>query len=441
MPVPVFGVSTLACFDSFLQVGEGAYGYVYKARDKRVNEIVALKRLIIHKESAGFPLNAVREIKFLKSIQHKNIVSLKEVITSKTCEHLDEQLTRDSFQPNRKDTIISPILQKCGSLFLVFEYVENDLGGLLDAKVELPLPVIKCLMKQLFEALEHLHERKIVHRDIKPANLLVTNHFQLKLADFGLARSIVSCHGVDRNFDLSVNVVTLWYRPPELLVGSQRYNCQVDIWSAGCVLAEMELGRPLFVAKTEYEQLDMIFRLLGLPTEETWSGVTSFPSWQGYLEFAQRHIASRGPIGSPPTGLKAVYGSKLSSSVLSLLERVLVCDPIKRSSAKAALANMFFHSTAKSTVPDPEDLEPLATGLAYHEFQTKKRMKLDQEKQRLVDNKVEKVEDANIVAAFSNTSADHTECATVAQDRDYAPRDRDGPWTGEIDSTSQHPLV
>ena len=260
-------VSSIACYDSQDQVGEGTYGYVYRAIDKRNNSVVALKRLIVHKDYLGFPLCAVRELKFLKSLQHKNIVRLLDVAISKGVLHLDKALKTDKDgagagagvagagaagagsgaggaaaarggakavvsdvgkdgtavqhgarkksehekAKERDQEASSLVLSRCSNLYLVFEYVEHDLGGLVDAKYSFQPRVVKSIIKQLLDVLEFLETKKILHRDIKSSNILISNTHQIKLADFGLARSTlnVTC-GSEGKMDLTNNVVTMW---------------------------------------------------------------------------------------------------------------------------------------------------------------------------------------------------------------------------------------
>lgn len=228
-------IGTLSCYTTEDQVGEGTYGYVYRAHDKRTQRHVALKRLIIHKDYLGFPLCAVRELRFLKSLQHENIVKLLDVAVSKSVSHLEKAVRTDKEvvlggaaagggneakdlkskterDRERDQEYSSRVLQRCASLYLVFEYVEHDLGGLIDAKYKFTPREIKCIMKQLFEVLEFLETKKILHRDIKCSNILISNHHQVKLADFGLARSTVTVTGGrEGQVVLTNNVVTMWY--------------------------------------------------------------------------------------------------------------------------------------------------------------------------------------------------------------------------------------
>lgn len=380
------------------------YRYVYKAYDKRNEEVVALKRLIFHKEGSGFPLSAVREIKFLKSLSHRNIVKLKDIVTSKGCEHLDVAVKTDSKsngvdQTKSKDENSHNISQICGNLYLVFEYIEHDLGGLIDARCKFTPRSIKCIIKQLFEVLGFLDEKKIIHRDIKSSNILISNSHHVKLADFGLARSYVTSDGREGKIDLSNNVVTMWYKSPELLLGSVRYSTAVDVWSAGCVLAEMELGRPLFPGKAELEQLDLICRTMGTPSESTWPGLTSLQNYDSFLRNGGKYT----------TTFRANYDQKLSDPVLSLLERVLMMDPMKRSSAKNALSNKYFHSHPLPPT-DPTELEPLAVtpGASLHEFQTKQQRKKKEEESKLAAVAAERDLMMATAAAAACTALDGT---------------------------------
>lgn len=187
-------------------------------------------------EKEGFPLTAIREIMILKRLNHKNIINLLEIVTSKPSE-------KNKFR---------------GNVYLVFEYMEHDLSGLISRKYDFTLPIIKGIMKQILLGLEYLHENNIIHRDIKGANILLNNRGEVKLADFGLAR----LHNPDnRIVKVYTNrVVTLWYRSPELLLGEHNYGPAIDMWSVGCVFVELLQGSPPFRGIIELLILLLIMR-------------------------------------------------------------------------------------------------------------------------------------------------------------------------------------
>ena len=318
-------------------------------------------------------MNAVRELKFLKCLQHKNIVQLRDVVTSRGYEEAEKRVKTDSNRTVEEKKIdneeaknggAGDILNLCGNLYLVFEFVEHDLGGLLDSKYRFNVREVKCIAKQLFEVLEFLAEKKVLHRDIKSSNILLTNRHQVKLADFGLARSIQSADGRDLRVDLTNNVVTMWYKAPELLLGAVRYSHSVDVWSTGCVIAELELGRPLFPGRTEIEQIDLICRTLGNPSDEIWSGLSRMPNYESLLQ----------PLNTYSTTLKNSLSGKLSDGVVELLDRVLVFDPLRRPSAKILLNHKYFLTQPLAPI-DPADLEPLqvGAGVSCHEFRSKQQ--------------------------------------------------------------------
>jgi cyclin-dependent kinase 12/13 len=403
------GVGSLATYGDLEQVGEGTYGYVFRARDKRTAETVALKRLIVHKESQGFPLCSIREIKFLKSLQHKNIVRLKDIVTSKGCEHMevtvkpnaskqaaDEKEREKEAKGERDNSKILPQLHRMGTLYLVFEYIEHDLGGLIDSKYKFSPRSIKCIMKQLFEVLDFLLERKVLHRDIKSSNILISSRHQVKLADFGLARSSVLSDGREGTINLTNNVITMWYKPPELLLGSQRYSYAVDMWSVGCVLAELELGRPLFPGKTDVEQFELISKGIGTPTEAEWPSMSSLPNYESLFKASPKINMS----------LSVSYASKLSVEVLTLLERILVHDPSKRTTPRLALSNKYFH-TQPLPPQDPTDLDPLGLplGASLHEFQTKQKRKQREEELKMgIDTSAASVSTVGVVGGGGSNS-------------------------------------
>ncbi|CAG2053433.1 unnamed protein product [Timema podura] len=227
----------------------GTYGTVFKAKNRETHEIVALKRVRLDDDDEGVPSSALREICLLKELKHKNIVRLYDVL------HSDKKLT------------------------LVFEHCDQDLKKYFDSlNGEIDPDIVKSFMYQLLRGLAFCHSHNVLHRDLKPQNLLINKNGELKLADFGLARAFgipVKCY--------SAEVVTLWYRPPDVLFGAKLYTTSIDMWSAGCIFAELaNAGRPLFPGSDVDDQLKRIFKLLGTPSEETWSGISQLPDYKPF---------------------------------------------------------------------------------------------------------------------------------------------------------------
>lgn len=268
---------------------------MYKAQNRETADIVALKRIRLDNEEEGVPCTAIREISLLKELKHPNIVRLYDVI------HTEKKLT------------------------LVFEYCDSDLKKYLDANLgELDAGTVKLLMYQLLLGLAFCHTHRVLHRDLKPQNLLINKRLELKLADFGLARAF----GVPVKH-YSHEVVTLWYRAPDVLLGSRHYGTSIDVWSAGCILAEMATGRPLFPGSSPAEQLARIFRLLGTPSPSTYPAIVDLPAWDPTLP------------PSPPMSLAAAV-PRLDAQGCDLLAAMLDVVPDRRISAERALAHVWF---------------------------------------------------------------------------------------------------
>ncbi|CAN7046431.1 hypothetical protein IGI04_008669 [Brassica rapa subsp. trilocularis] len=338
-PTPIRGSRSVDCFEKLEQIGEGTYGQVYMAKDIKTGEIVALKKIRMDNEREGFPITAIREIKILKKLHHENVIHLKEIVTSPGRDR-DDQGKPD----NNKYK---------GGIYMVFEYMDHDLTGLADRPgLRFTVPQIKCYMKQLLTGLHYCHVNQVLHRDIKGSNLLIDNEGNLKLADFGLARS----YSHDHSGNLTNRVITLWYRPPELLLGATKYGPAIDMWSVGCIFAELLNGKPILPGKTESEQLNKIYELCGSPDENNWPGVTKMP-WYNQMK-SSRPLKRR---------VREVY-RHFDRHALELLEKMLVLDPSQRISAKDALDAEYFW-----TDPLPCDPKSLPTYESSHEFQTKKK--------------------------------------------------------------------
>ncbi|KAL3835002.1 hypothetical protein ACJIZ3_009738 [Penstemon smallii] len=336
---PSWGSRSVDCFEKLELIGEGTYGQVYMAREKETGEIVALKKIRMDNEKEGFPITAIREIKILKKLQHENVIKLKEIVTSSGPEG-DDQGKQDGNKYK-------------GNIYMVFEYMDHDLTGLSDRPgLRFTVPQIKCYMKQLLTGLHYCHVNQVLHRDIKGSNLLIDNEGNLKLADFGLARSFSN----DHNANLTNRVITLWYRPPELLLGATKYGPAVDMWSVGCIFAELLYGKPILPGKNEPEQLNKIYELCGTPDELNWPGVSKIP-WYNKFKPA-RQMKKR---------IRELF-RHFDRHALDLLDKMLVLDPSQRIAAKDALDAEYFW-----TDPLPCDPKSLPKYESSHEYQTKKK--------------------------------------------------------------------
>ncbi|KAJ4950501.1 hypothetical protein NE237_027333 [Protea cynaroides] len=297
-------------FEKLDKIGQGTYSNVYRARDLETGKIVAMKKVRfvnMDPESVRF---MAREIYILRKLDHPNVMKLEGLVTSR---------------------------MSC-SLYLVFEYMEHDLAGLAATpSIKFTEPQIKCYMQQLLHGLEHCHNRGVLHRDIKGSNLLIDNNGNLKIGDFGLA----TFFNPDNKQPLTSRVVTLWYRPPELLLGATDYGVAVDLWSAGCILAELLAGKPIMPGRTEVEQLHKIFKLCGSPSEEYW----------------RKSKLPHATIFKPQHPYRRCFAETFKdfpSSALALLDVLLAIEPEGRGSAASALNSEFF--TTKPLPCDPSSL-------------------------------------------------------------------------------------
>ena len=307
-------------------IHEGAYGAVYRARDNYTGKIHAIKKVKFLNEKEGFPITSLREINLLRSLNHENIINMKEVATSKNLE----------------------------DIYLVMEYAEHEIRNLIqNYRYQFCMSEIKCLMKQLLKAVVYLHNQGIIHRDLKTSNLLYTEKGQLKVCDFGLSRK-------GTNGSYTPTVVTLNYRAPELLLGSETYTSAIDMWSVGCIFAELLLGEPFLKARGEMEQIDLIFRTMGTPTTSGW------PGWK-QLKFAGFFEGRNYPVNrfyEIFAGLSFGGGVYLSDDGIDLLEQMLIYDPSKRITAEEALRHPWFQETPLAKNPEEMPVFPATNDMA-----------------------------------------------------------------------------
>jgi cell division cycle 2-like protein len=294
-------------FQCLNRIEEGTYGVVYRAVDMKTNEIVAMKRLKMEKEKEGFPITSLREINTLLKSQHMNIVTVREIVVGSNMD----------------------------KIYIVMDYVEHDLKSLMESmKESFSMGEVKTLMLQLLRGVAHLHDNWIIHRDLKTSNLLLSHKGILKIGDFGLARE----YGSPLKHYTSI-VVTLWYRAPELLLGTKEYSTPIDMWSVGCIFAEFLMKKPLFPGKSEIDELNCIFKELGTPTEKIWPGVSEMPAMKKctFTEYPYNQLRGR-------------FGTLLSDRGFDLLNKFLTYNPTRRISAEDALKHEFF-----SESPAPVD--------------------------------------------------------------------------------------
>lgn len=284
------------------KLGEGTYATVYKGRSRLNNEIVALKEIHLDAQE-GTPSTAIREISLMKELRHTNIVRLYDVIHTES------------------------------KLMLVFEFMEQDLKKYMEIhghRCALDPVTVRSFMFQLLKGTAFCHENRVLHRDLKPQNLLINKRGELKLADFGLARAF----GIPVN-TFSNEVVTLWYRAPDVLLGSRTYSTSIDIWSAGCIMAEMISGLPLFRGRDNNDQLNQILRILGTPDDNTMKRlINDSPEIQAQ------------PFPRVPRVPFQNMFPKAHPLAIDLLDKLLKFDPTQRISADEALRHPYFTTSA-----------------------------------------------------------------------------------------------
>ncbi|XP_019057983.1 PREDICTED: cyclin-dependent kinase B2-2 [Tarenaya hassleriana] len=290
----VIAVSAMDAFEKLEKVGEGTYGKVYRAREKATGKIVALKKTRLHEDEEGVPPTTLREISILRMLaRDPHIVRLMDVKQGL----------------NKEGRTV---------LYLVFEYMDTDLKKFIrsfrQSGQNIPSPTIKCLMYQLCKGMAFCHGHGVLHRDLKPHNLLMDRKATAKVPDFG--------------FGNGEQILTLWYRAPEVLLGATHYSTAVDIWSVGCIFAELVTKQAIFAGDSELQQLLHIFRLLGTPNESIWPGVSNLKNWHEYPQWKPLSLSIAVP--------------NLEEAGIDLLSQMLQYEPAKRISAKKAMEHPYF---------------------------------------------------------------------------------------------------
>ncbi|XP_010927310.1 cyclin-dependent kinase B2-1 [Elaeis guineensis] len=303
-------VRVMDAYEKLEKVGEGTYGKVYKAREKATGKIVALKKTRLPEDDEGVPPTTLREVSLLRMLSiDPHVVRLLDLIQGQ----------------NKEGQTI---------LYLVFEYMDTDLKKYIRSfratQEKIPSKFVKILMYQLCKGVAFCHGHGVLHRDLKPHNLLMDpKTMMLKVADLGLSRA----------FTIPLKkytheILTLWYRAPEVLLGATHYSTPVDMWSIGCILAELVTTQALFPGDSELQQLLHIFRLMGTPNEEVWPEVSKLPNWHEYPQWGPKKLSSEVP--------------DLDADGIDLLSKMLQYDPSKRISAKKAMEHPYFNDVNKA---------------------------------------------------------------------------------------------
>lgn len=301
-------------YEVMKSLGKGTWGIVHMAKQKRTGRIVAIKKIKSDRPDDGINFTAIREIKLLREFKHENIIELV-------------------------DCFITHDLGMC----LVYECAYTDLDKIIhNRSLTLSLADVKQHLFTLLGAIRACHDRWILHRDLKPDNMLFLKDGTMKLADFGLARM----YGTPKT-RLSPQAITLWYKPPELLLGATEYSSSADMWSVGCIFAELLLRRPFLQGKqTDISQLDTIFTVFGTPTESNWPDHKTLSLPSRGLEWDD----------CPPMEFDEIFTAAPKDG-LSLLRSLLVLDPNNRFSASQCLSHPYFLNQ-----PYPSPKEKLALG-------------------------------------------------------------------------------
>lgn len=290
------------------KLGSGAYGVVVSASDKNTNDKVAIKKIEDVFGNLTDAKRILREVKLMQHLDHPNLLKLTDMIDPPTGSELED-------------------------IYMVTPFMQSDLHRIVYSENQLTLDHIQYVMYQVFCGLKYLHSAQIIHRDLKPSNILINEDCSIKICDFGLARGVTE---LTAEVELTEYVVTRWYRAPEVICSAQHYGYEIDIWAAGCILAELFLREPLFRGKSYVDQLNCIFEVLGTPSEDDMKCVTNAK--------ASKYIAK---LKNKDSVALSVVIPTTDENALDLLSKLLVFDPSKRMSVDEALAHPFFDAWRK----------------------------------------------------------------------------------------------
>lgn len=319
-------VKSLSDYKILEMIGDGSFGKVYKAIEISTQKIVAMKKVRMQHSGEGISVSTLREIKILKMLDHPNILKLLDIAIKR--------------------------YGQSTHIYLVLEFMQHDLAGLLEnSAVTFTHSQIKLYIRQLLQAIEYLHENHVIHRDIKSSNILINNDGRLVLGDWGMSKV------VQEGNVLTNNVITLYYRPPEIILGDTSYNQSVDMWSFGCILGEMFYGKPILSGKDPFDQMDRIYRLCGSPTD------FDMHKYPRYHELGANRKHKRKLTES---------FHRFPSDVVDLIDKCLVLDPSKRLTAKMALQHDYFKN-----LPCEDEIGKLPAMATSFEYLMKRKKVLE----------------------------------------------------------------
>lgn len=306
-------------FEILQRLGKGAYGIVWKAVERKTKTVVAVKKVFDAFHNDTDAQRTFREVMILQELDHENMVKLLNVIKAE----------------NNKD------------LYLIFEYMETDLHAVIRAGILEEIHKV-FIIYQILKSLLYLHSAEIIHRDLKPSNILINSECHVKLADFGLARSVLPYDNETAPI-MTEYVATRWYRAPEIVLGSSQYSKAVDMWSVGCILAELIIGKAVFPGKSTINQIELILDLLGKPKPEDLDQIGGTSDWNiiNSINTKQKYTFSQ-------------YFKGASKNAIDFLKRTLEFNPLKRMSVEEALRHPFveqFHNPKEERVaPKPIEI-------------------------------------------------------------------------------------